>query len=61
MESPTVTTTPSNVETSSPPSSPTAIRNTSAANVSAEEEEIQVEPTEEELERERLIAKAEQV
>ena len=45
----------------SPPSSPTAIRNTSATNSSAEEEEIQVEPTEEELERERLIAKAEQV
>ena len=48
--------------TSSPPSSPTAIRNTSATNGSTEEEEeIQVEPTEEELERERLIAKAEQV
>lgn len=42
------------------PDSPTAIRNTSLSD-SVEEEKIQLEPSDAEMEREKLLAKGEQV
>ena len=61
LESPIVTSSPPSgfPESSTPPDSPTAIRNSSAT-VTIDDQE-QLEPTQDEIERERLIAKAEQV